>query len=83
MSVDKSGGDVLQANAGSQDSGNLADITSASASGNAFLDGASGDSFADSMADQATRQALEQANMGIAGDGGDDNIQANSSIHIG
>jgi hypothetical protein len=83
MSVDKSGGDVLQANAGSQDSGNLADITSASASGNAFLDGASGDSFADSMADQATRQALEQANMGIAGDGGDDNIQANTSIHIG
>jgi hypothetical protein len=83
MSVNKSGGDTLQANAGSQESGNLADITSASASGNAFLDGASGDSFADSMADQATRQALEQANMGIAGDGGDDNIEANTSIHIG
>lgn len=83
MSVDKSGGEVLQANAASQESGNFADITSASASGNAFLDGASGDSFVDSTADQATRQALEQANMGIGGDGGDDNIEANTSIHIG
>lgn len=83
MAVNKSGGEVLQANAGSQESGNLADVTSASASGNAFLDGASGDSFADSVADQATRQALEQANMGIAGDGGDDNIEANTNIHIG
>lgn len=83
MAVDKRGGDVLQANAGSQQSGTLGDITSAGASGNAFLDGASGDSFADSVADQATRQALEQANMGIAGDGGDDNVEANTSIHIG
>lgn len=83
MAVNKRGGDVLQANAGSQESANLADVTSAGASGSAFLDGASGDSFADSVADQATRQALEQANLGIAGDGGDDNIEANTSIHIG
>jgi hypothetical protein len=83
MAVNKSGGEVLQANAGAQESGNLGDITSASASGNAFLDGQSGDSFADSVADQATRQALDQANQGIAGDGGDDNIEANTSIHIG
>jgi hypothetical protein len=58
-------------------------VISAGASGNGFLDGMSGDSFADSMADQATRQALEQANLGIAGDGGDDNIEANTTIHIG
>lgn len=83
MAVDKSGGEVLQANAASQGSENLADVTSASASGNAFLDGQSGDSFADSVADQATRQALEQANTGIGGDGGDDNIEANTSIRIG
>jgi hypothetical protein len=83
MSVNKSGGEVLQANAGSQENANLADVTSAGASGNAFLEGFSGDSFADSMADQATRQALEQANLGIAGDGGDDNIEANTTIRIG
>lgn len=83
MAVNKSGGEVLQANVGSQGSANLADVTSVSASGNGFLDGASGDSFADSVADQATRQALEQANLGIGGDGGDDNIEANTTIHIG
>jgi hypothetical protein len=32
--------------------------------------------------DQATRQALEQANLGIAGDGGDHNIEANTTIRI-
>jgi hypothetical protein len=83
MAVNKSGGEVLQANAASQESVNFGDVTSASASGNAFLDGVSGDSFADSMAHQATHQALEQANLGIAGDGGDDNIEANTTIRIG
>lgn len=83
MPVDKRGGDVLQANAASQESGNFADVTAASASGNAFLDGQSGDSVADSVADQATRQALDQANLGMGGDGGDDNIEANTTIHIG
>lgn len=83
MSVNKSGGEVAQLNAGAQEGVNYADVPTVSTSGNAFLDGHSGDSYAKSVADQATHQSLEQANMGMGGDGGDDNIEANTSIHIG
>lgn len=80
--INKRGGDALQANVGSQESVNLADVTSVSASGNAFLDGHSGDSFADSHLDQNMRQHLDQVNDGIGGDAGNDNTEANTDINI-
>jgi hypothetical protein len=80
--INKSGGDALQANAASQGAGNMADVTSVSASGNAFLDGRSGDSYSDSHLDQNVDQYLDQVNDGMAGDGGYDNTDANTDISI-
>jgi hypothetical protein len=80
--INKRGGDALQANAGSQESVNLADVTSVSASGNAFLDGHSGDSFTDTNLDQNMRQRLDQVNDGIGGEAGNDNTEANTDINI-
>jgi hypothetical protein len=82
MSISKSGGDVLQANAGSQEAVNMADVTSVSASGNGFLHGRSGDSYTDSHMDQNVDQYLDQVNDGLSGDGGHDNTDANTNINL-
>jgi hypothetical protein len=82
MSINKRGGDALQANAGHQGAGNMADVTSVSASGNAFLDGHSGDSYSDSHLDQNVRQHMDQVNDAMAGDGGYDNTDANTNINL-
>jgi hypothetical protein len=82
MSINKRGGDALQANAGHQEGVNMADVTSVSASGNAFLHGTSGDSYSDSHLDQNVDQYLDQVNDGMAGDGGYDNTDANTSIDL-
>jgi hypothetical protein len=80
--INKAGGDVLQANAASQGAGNFADVATVSASGNAFLDGHSGDSYSDSNLDQNVSQHLDQVNDAMAGDGGYDNTEANTDISI-
>ncbi len=82
MSISKRGGDALQANAGHQGAENMADVTTVSASGNAFLHGTSGDSYSDSHLDQNVDQYLDQANKGTGGDGGYDNTDANTSIDV-
>jgi hypothetical protein len=82
MSISKRGGDVLQANAGQQEAVNMTDVTSVSASGNAFLHGRSGDSYSDSHLDQNVDQYLDQVNDGMGGDGGYDNTDANTSIDL-
>lgn len=80
--INKSGGDALQINAGAQGAENAADVNSVSASGNAFLDGHSGNSYADSHLDQNVDQHLDQMNDAMAGDGGYDNTDANTDIKI-
>lgn len=82
MTINKRGGDIVQANAASQGAGNFADVTSVSASGNAFLDGHSGDSYSDTYLDQEVYQRLDQVNDGFAGDGGSDNTEANTRINL-
>lgn len=80
--INKRGGDALQVNSASQGAGNYADAANVSASGNAFLDGHSGDSSADTHLEQDTRQYLDQVNDGVGGDGGYDNTEANTDIKI-
>jgi hypothetical protein len=82
MAINKRGGDVLQANAASQEAVNFSEVTTVSTSGNAFLDGHSGDSYADSHLDQEVYQRMDQINDGISGDGGNDNTDANTHIDL-
>lgn len=78
MAINKRGGDAFQANAGHQEAGNYADVTPASASGNGFLHGVSGDSDAYSDANQDVHQRMDHVNDAMAGDGGYDNTDANT-----
>jgi hypothetical protein len=82
MSISKRGGDALQANLGTQEAGNYADVATVSASGNGFLHGRSGDSHSDTNLDQNVDQYLDQVNDGMGGDGGYDNTDANTSIDL-
>lgn len=82
MAINKRGGDALQANAGHQEAANYADVTAASASGNAFLHGTSGDSDAHSDAHQDVYQRMDQVNDSMAGEGGYDNTDANTNIGL-
>lgn len=82
MSINKRGGDALQANLGAQGAANLSEVTTVSASGNAFLDGHSGDSYGDSQVQQDVYQRMDQVNDGLAGDGGNDNTDANTRIDL-
>jgi hypothetical protein len=82
MAINKRGGDIVQANAASQGAGNFAEVATVSASGNAFLDGHSGDSYSDTYLDQEVYQRLDQVNDGFAGDGGSDNTDANTHIDL-
>jgi hypothetical protein len=80
--ADKSGGDVTQANFGSQ--GNLSGQAAKGVAntGGAFVDSVGGESFLEQAAAQAVAQELDQNNIGFGGFGGSDNIEANTIISI-
>ncbi len=80
--TDKSGGDALQANQGSQASLNTQDLNSIAAAGVGILEAMGGSANAMGEAQQAVNQAQTQANIAATGDGGDDNINANTTINI-
>ncbi|MCB1754098.1 MAG: hypothetical protein KDJ38_01165 [Gammaproteobacteria bacterium] len=80
--TDKSGGDIAQANMGAQ--GNLSGQTEnvVAPGGAGIVDGIGGMGGAMGAAQQAVNQAQAQGNMAMSGDGGDDNINANTNINI-
>ncbi len=80
--TDKSGGDALQANQGAQGNASAQDLNSVAAGGAGVLEGFGGDAAAMGAANQAVQQAQNQANAAMTGDGGDDNINANTTINI-
>ncbi len=80
--VDKSGGDVLQANQGGQASLSGQDLNSVGVGGAGVLESFGGAGAATGAASQAIQQAQSQANMANTGAGGDDNINANTTINI-
>lgn len=79
MSVDKSGGEAT--NFGAQGADSNADLTNVAPGGAGILGGFGGHGFAMGSAESEVEQALRQA--GYGGDGGDDNIEANTTINIG
>jgi hypothetical protein len=79
----KKGGDVNQANFGSQFNASGQDQKGVASAGPAIIDSLGGAAFLTQGATQAVTQALSQGNFGLAGDGGDDNIHADTNIHIG
>lgn len=80
--VDKSGGDVLQANQGGQAGLSSQDLNSVGVGGAGVLESFGGSGAAAGAASQALQQAQTQANMANTGSGGDDNINANTTINI-
>ena len=80
--VDKSGGDVLQANQGGQASLASQGLNSIGTGGAGVLESMGGSGTATGAASQAVQQAQMQANMAATGTGGDDNINANTTINI-
>lgn len=80
--ADKSGGDIMQGNAGMQ--GNLSgQVENVLAPGGAgIVDGVGGAGMAAGMAGQTVTQGQSQGNMGISGDGGTDNTNANTNINV-
>lgn len=80
--VDKSGGDVLQANQGGQAGLASQDLNSVGVGGAGVLESMGGAGAATGAASQALQQAQAQANMASTGPGGDDNINANTTINI-
>ena len=80
--VDKSGGDVAQANMGAQGNASSQDLNSVGVGGAGVLEGMGGAGGAMGAAEQAIQQAQAQANMASTGAGGDDNINANTTINI-
>lgn len=79
MSVDKRGGDAT--NVGVQGADSEANVTNVAPGGAGIIAGQGGDGTAEGIARSYVDQALDQA--GIGGEGGDDNVQANTNIGIG
>ena len=80
--ADKSGGDILQNNAGVQGNASAQDLNAVGVGGAGLVEGLGGSSAAMGVADQYINQAQNQANLGVSGNGGDDNINANTTINI-
>ncbi len=80
--VDKSGGDATQMNSGAQMSGSSQDLNAVGAAGAGILEGMGGGGMAMGAAEQAINQAQNQANNATTGSGGDDNINADTTINI-
>ncbi len=80
--ADKSGGDAIQGNAGAQGSVSDQDLNSVASGGAGIVDGMGGAGGAMGAAQQAVQQAQNQANAAVTGQGGSDNIQADTNINI-
>lgn len=80
--ADKSGGDIAQGNMGAQGNASGQELNSLGVGGAGIVDGMGGSGAAMGAAQQAVQQAQQQANMAMSGEGGDDNINANTTINI-
>ncbi len=80
--ADKSGGDTFQGNQGMQGNLSAQDMNAVGAAGAGILEGMGGSAFADAFGTQNVTQNQNQSNSANSGDGGDDNISANTTINI-
>ncbi len=80
--TDKSGGDVYQANQGAQGNVSAQDLNSVATAGAGIVGGFGGSANAVGAAQQAVQQAQSQGNIAATGNGGNDNISADTTINI-
>ena len=80
--ADKSGGDIMQNNSGAQGNMSAQDLNALGVGGVGAVDAMGGTGTGTGVADQVTSQSLDQANAAMSGYGGDDNINANTTINI-
>ena len=80
--ADKSGGDVIQGNAGMQGNASMQGLNSIGAGGAGVLEGMGGSAFSDAFGTQNITQNQSQSNSASTGGGGSDNVQADTNIHI-
>ena len=79
---DKSGGDVMQGNAGMQGNASLQGLNSIGTGGAGVLESMGGSAMSAGMATQAVSQSQSQANTANTGTGGSDNVHADTNISI-
>lgn len=80
--ADKSGGDAIQGNAAMQGNLSAQDMNSVSAAGAGVLEGMGGSSFSSAFGTQAVTQNQNQSNSASTGDGGSDNVHADTNVHV-
>ncbi len=80
--ADKSGGDAYQSNHGAQLNGSSQDINSVAAGGVGALEGMGGSAFSDAFGTQHVTQHQDQSNSAHTGDGGDDNVHADTTVSV-
>lgn len=80
--ADKSGGDVFQGNQGMQGNLSAQDMNSVSAAGAGVLEGMGGSSFSEAFGAQNVTQNQNQSNSANTGDGGSDNVHADTTVSV-
>ncbi len=80
--ADKSGGDVFQANQGAQGNISAQDINSVAAAGAGVLESFGGAAVSSALGNQTVTQNQNQTNTANTGDGGDDNVHADTNINV-
>ncbi len=80
--ADKSGGDVYQGNAGLQANASLQELNSVAAGGAGVLESVGGLAASMGTGNQTVNQNQNQNNSASTGDGGDDNVHADTNINV-
>ncbi|HBR97377.1 MAG TPA: hypothetical protein DD979_08360 [Gammaproteobacteria bacterium] len=80
--ADKSGGDILQSNMGAQGNMSAQDLNSIASGGAGVLESMGGLASSMGTATQMVNQNQSQGNAAVSGSGGDDNINANTTINL-
>ncbi len=80
--TDKSGGDVYQGNAGLQGNLSTQGLNSVAAGGAGVLESLGGAAASMGAASQAVTQNQNQSNAASTGNGGNDNIHADTNINV-
>ncbi len=80
--ADKSGGDAIQGNVGMQGNLSAQDMNAVGAAGAGILEGMGGSAYADAFGTQTVTQNQNQSNTANTGDGGDDNVHADTNVNV-
>ena len=80
--ADKSGGDVIQGNQGMQGNLSAQDMNSVGAGGAGVLEGFGGSAFSDAFGTQNITQNQNQSNSANTGNGGSDNVHADTNVSV-